>query len=96
MSDQRNYTEALLLHPILDLTKLEELYDGLRERVAAAEIILDGSAVERVTTPCLQLLAATAKAAMRGEGIFVLKTPSPALIAAIQDLGLGEFIPYEV
>ena len=96
MTETETSSHALLLASILDLTTLEQLHDALRERSSLAEIIVDGSAVERVTTPCLQLLAATAKGATQGDAAFTLKNPSPALTAAIQDLGLGNCIPYEV
>ncbi len=95
MTETMASSQALMLSAILDLTTIEELYEALRERGALAEIVLDGTAVERVTTPCLQLLAAAAKGAARGEAAFTLRNPSSALMTAIQDLGLGGCIPFE-
>lgn len=96
MTELMASSQALLLASNLDLTSLDELYEALRERSSLAEIIVDGSAVERITTPCLQLLAATAKGAAQGDAAFTLRQPSSALITAIQDLGLSDCIPYEV
>lgn len=95
MTERMSEPQALPLASVLDLTTIEELYDALRDRSASAAFILDGSAVERITTPCLQLLAAAAKSASQSDMAFKLKNPSPTLIAAIQDLGLANSIPYE-
>jgi anti-anti-sigma regulatory factor len=56
---------------------------------SAATLLIDGSAVERVGTPAIQLLLAAAKA-FSGEGRrFALEAPSQTLSSALDDLGLG-------
>ncbi|WP_439598646.1 STAS domain-containing protein [Falsiroseomonas sp.] len=87
---------SLVLPASLDLTQAEPLCQALRERLQDSALCLEGSAVERVSTPCLQLLAA-AHASARARGIpFRLHGASAVLVAAIADLGLSTAIPLEV
>ena len=73
----------------LDLTAAEPLRAAAQEGLGLGAAAFDGSAVERVSTPCLQVLAATALAAReRGIG-FRLVNPSVVLAEAIEDLGLS-------
>ena len=81
---------AIKLPAQLDMTALS----GLREELVAAmesagTLQVDGSRVERVGTPAIQLLLATAKAFSAEGRRFVLKSPSEALSSALDDLGLA-------
>jgi chemotaxis protein CheX len=88
--------ETLALAASMDLTEAEGLYQALRQGLQHGGIVLDGSAVERVSTPCLQLLAAAAASAAANGVVFRLHGPSTVLLTAISQLGLGAAIPVEV
>lgn len=81
----------------LDLTGAEALRGALLPGLLeSGGILLDGRAVERVTTPCLQVLAAAAATARARALPFRLRGVSVALAEAIEDLGLSDAIPHEV
>lgn len=83
---------VLPLPASLDLGGAEALWRSLREQLDGGALLLDGGAVERVSTPALQVLAAGAIAA-RASGIpFRLRDASPVLADAIADLGLAATI----
>ncbi len=75
----------------LDLASLTALKEELTSAATSANsLIVDGSNVERVGTPAIQLILAAAKA-FSGEGRqFTLEAPSQPLSAAFDDLGLAE------
>ncbi len=83
------------LPAILDLAAAEPLAQVLEAQLTTGALQIDGSGVERVSTPCLQVLAATAVSARRRGQAFVLRRPSDVLQAAIADLGLIHAIPTE-
>ncbi len=87
---------ALRLGPLLDLTAADALHRQLQERVEhGGALNIDGADVERVSTPCLQLLVAAALSA-RAHGMpFGIVTPSTVLGSAIADLGLGHALGME-
>lgn len=87
--------EALPLPASLDLIAALPLCQALRERLEAGEMHLDASAVERVSTPCLQVLAAAASSARKRGIAFRLEGASAVLVEAISDLGLATAIPIE-
>lgn len=77
------------LLPVMDLRAAEPLKATLQEAIGrGGEVEIAASAVERFSTPCLQVLLAAA-AAMDKAGItFKVTAPSDAFIGAIDDLGL--------
>ncbi len=84
----------ILLPPSLDLSASETLQHDLAAALDDGGIALDGTQVERVATPCLQVLAAAAITARDRRRPFQLCRPSDALKAAIADLGLGKIISF--
>jgi len=80
---------CLTLPPVLDLRAAKPLQEGLRKVLAkGSPVLVDAGAVERLSTPCIQLLIAAVAAATR-EGIsLTLLHPSDAFIDAFNDLGL--------
>lgn len=82
------------LPPFLDLGAAEALLQAVREVLQDGGSI-DGALVERVSTPCLQVLAAGAAAARHAGLAFRILAPSPVLLAAIADLDLVAAIPVE-
>jgi anti-anti-sigma regulatory factor len=87
------YFPSLHLPPVLDLLAAASLCEQLQARLQSGEPIdVDASEVERVSTPCLQVLtSALLSARSRGLG-FTLRTPSPTLVSAFVDLGLEHHI----
>lgn len=86
---------AISLAASLDLTAADPLLQTVRAGLRDGALLLDGAAVERVSTPCLQVLAAAAIAARQGGIPFRILYPSAVLSAAITDLGLAAAIPME-
>lgn len=86
---------GLPLPASLDLNAAASLCEALRARLEDGDVLIDARAVERVSTPCLQLLAAAAASA-RARGVaFRLNQAPPVLTEAITDLGLSAAIPVE-
>jgi len=86
---------ALPLPASLDLTAALPLCEALRTLLEEGAMRLDARDVERISTPCLQVLAAAASSA-RARGIaFRLERASVVLAEAITDLGLATAIPIE-
>lgn len=86
---------AIALPASLDLTEADGLCQALRQALQSGAVILDADAVERVSTPCLQVLAAAAASAASRGIQFRLCRASEALATAIGHLGLGAAIPLE-
>jgi len=88
---------ALHLVPALDLTRAESLHGELQSLAAAGTaMVIDGSDVEIVSTPCLQLLAAAAADARRRGVPFMLQPRSDVLQQAVEDLGLVMYLREEM
>jgi anti-anti-sigma regulatory factor len=74
----------------LDLAAADGLLGDMQRRIGVRDPIrMDGSAVERISTACLQVLAAAAIAARAGGVPFETVAPSAVLRDAIVDVGLG-------
>jgi anti-anti-sigma regulatory factor len=81
---------ALCLPPSLDLTRADALRSELLACLArGGPLQIDGSAVDRVSTACVQLLVAASVSVRERGGIFELAMPSAVLRHAIRDLGLA-------
>lgn len=77
----------------LDLEQAGPLQHSLHARIlAGTDIVLDGSSVERVTTPCIQVLLSAALTCNQKKRRFCLQEPSPALQAALDDLHVQDFL----
>ena len=74
----------------LDMAALPGLKEELEAAVMSANAVrIDGSGVERVGTPAVQLLLAAAKAFSSEGHSFALEASSQELSSALDDLGLG-------
>ncbi len=83
----------LTLAPVLDILVAEPLRDLLRESVVlGGRVEIDASKVERIGTPCVQVLVAGWRAlAEKGlEVVFV--APSEPFMNAFYELGLFEVV----
>lgn len=81
---------AVRLPARLDLAVAAPLRQALRDLLDTnTRVSIDAAAVERVATPCVQVLMAAAREARaRGVG-FAIGQPSPAFAEALADLGIG-------
>jgi len=65
------------------------LRDGLQKALKRGKpIVLDAAQVDRLSTPCIQVLLAAGKSAEAAAGRIVLAQASDAFVAAFSDLGL--------
>ena len=88
---------ASRLPQILDLTQAQVLRDSLVALISGGTPVLDASAVERMSTPCAQVLLASGRAAAAAGTPFKILNPSAAFQTAIADLGLqAEFCNWMV
>jgi len=81
-------SEVFGLPDVLDLTQAQGLRDGLAALMADGSLVLDAGAVERMSTPCIQVLLAAARTADAAHIRFSITNPSPAFRTALADLGL--------
>ena len=77
-----------LLPQILDFTQAQPLRDSMAALLGADTLLLDASAVERMSTPCAQVLLATGRAAASAGASFRILNASDAFRTALADLGL--------
>ena len=76
------------LPQVLDLTQAQNLRDTMLARLSDGRLVLDASAVERMSTPCVQVLLATGRAADLVGSAFQIVNASDVFRTAIADLGL--------
>ena len=84
-----------VLPAVLDLAAAEPLHRQLCDALQAGDVLVDAAAVDRVSTPCLQVLCAVAVAARASGFKFGLRNPSETLIAAAIELGLHHALRIE-
>jgi anti-anti-sigma regulatory factor len=76
------------LPQVLDLVQARELRDDMVRLLAQGTLVLDAGAVERMSTPSLQVLLAAGRAADDAGGGFQIVNASEGFRAAVADLGL--------
>ena len=72
----------------LDLTAARDLRERVVAMLSGQGIVLDMSAVDRMSTPCLQVLLAAGRSADAAKLSFQIVDASDAFRAAVVDLGL--------
>lgn len=89
---------SIKLGSVLDLAASDNLREKFLEASASVvDLEVDGSAVDRVGTACLQVLLSAAKTMRSRGGRFSMRQTSPALRAGMIDLGLqDELMRWEV
>lgn len=80
---------AFELPAIIDLDAIDAIRDQLADALEEGSVTVGASAVERVSTNGLLLMVSAAETARRNHFDFAIATPSAALIAAVERLGLG-------
>ena len=87
-------TDLHRLAPELDLAAASALRDALVASLDAGRgLELDASAVERISTACLQVLVAAARATQREGLAFRIINPSHVLAGAVADLAILDLLP---
>ena len=82
---------VLPLPSLLDAAAADPLYEALKKCLPGANsVVLDVELVEQISTACVQLLLATARAARVREVPFRLRGTSTVIVEAIADLGLTQ------
>lgn len=75
--------------PVLDIRAAAHLRDGLSKALARGKpVVIDAGQVERLSTPCVQVLLAASKSAEAAGGRLTLTQASDGFVAAFSDLGL--------
>lgn len=87
--EQSGRENRLNLTPVLDMRVAEPLLDAFRQAADhGGELVIDCSMVERISTPCVQILLAAAKEMESRNVPFSLKAPTDTFVQAFDDLGL--------
>jgi anti-anti-sigma regulatory factor len=76
------------LPEVLDLTRAQNLRETMVALLNGGPIALDASAVERMSTPCAQVLLAAGRAADLGGSSLQIIDASDVFRTALADLGL--------
>lgn len=76
------------LPQLLDFAQAQNLRDTLAALLRDGALALDASAVERMSTPCAQVLLATGRAAGTAGTSFEIRNASDVFRTALADLGL--------
>jgi chemotaxis protein CheX len=87
-SGQESGSELNRLPQVLDLTQAQNLRDTIAARLGDGPLVLDASAVERMSTPCTQVLLAAGRAADLAGSPFQIINVSDVFRTALADLGL--------
>ncbi len=84
---------AMVLPKVLDISSAGMLKNSLLSVIVdGATVELDAEQVQRVTTPCLQVLASAAKhSEVHGGELRIINVPDE-FRSAVQILGLGEIL----
>lgn len=84
----------LKLAASMDIRAAEPLLQSLKEVIGmdAQPIVIDASAVDRLSTPCVQVLISGLQQ-MEASGIpFTIKSPTDSFVTAFDDLGLFSYL----
>jgi len=82
--------QTYALPQALDLLAAQSLKEKLLELFdQEGDLVIDGSNVERITTPCVEVLVAANSAYSQVERAFQIDNPSEYLTEAFVTLGLG-------
>jgi anti-anti-sigma regulatory factor len=81
--------DVIALPPMLEGQSAEDLTRRLADRLSAGlPLMIDGQLVDRIATPCVQVLIAAARTARSRRLPFSLQAPSAALTDTLVQLGL--------
>ena len=86
--------DSVLLPAVVDLSQASELVAQLQRGLASGcEMTIDGSAVRRISSPCLEVLVAGMNAfAKTGGPSMRIVNPSAAFLETVTTLGLTDVL----
>ncbi|SCA54850.1 conserved hypothetical protein [Candidatus Terasakiella magnetica] len=88
-----NGVAGLSLIPILDMSVAEELLMSFREcTTLSKDVTIDSEGVERISTPCVQVMLAASIDVEANGGKFSIKNTSSGFERGMRDLGLSEYL----
>lgn len=88
-----NDNAHIKLLSILDMSAADDLLESLKVCVGKYQkLILDAGDVERVSTPCIQVLLAAASKMAEAGGHFSVKNVTPNFERGMRELGLSEHL----
>lgn len=88
-----NEQATVTLLPILDMSAAESLLEALRSCVSGqSHFVLDAAAVERISTPCIQVLMAAAFKIEKNGGRLSIKNITPTFERGMRELGLSDYL----
>lgn len=89
---RKKSTGAFKLGASLDISHAERVCAEMRKYISKAKgkIILDASEVERITTPCIQILLSVAHLSKRDGLSFKVSSPTDVFCTAMEDIGLSD------
>jgi len=76
------------LPPVLDIVQAQGLRDDMVRLLQGGAMVLDAGAVERMSTPCAQVLMAAGRAAATSGSRLQIVNCSTVFVSALADLGL--------
>lgn len=76
------------LPAIVDLNALDGMRDGLLDAIEQGPVVIAGAEVERISTNALVMLLSAQESARRNGTALTLQGASPAMLSAIDRLGL--------
>ncbi|MEO6396092.1 MAG: STAS domain-containing protein [Devosia sp.] len=80
--------KTVALPAVVDLDAIDGVRDGLLDAIEQGAVLVDGHAVERVSTNALLMLISAAETARRNSFPFAIAGASAPMLAAIDLLGL--------
>ncbi len=83
-----NTRRTYRLNPVMGFAEAKGLHDDLKAALGDAEVAVDASEVERMSTPCVQVLLAAALAADASGKPFIISDASGSFRSALADFGL--------
>ena len=81
--------KSIALPAVIDLDAIDGIRDTLSDALEEGPVVVQASAVERVSTNALLLLVSAAETARMHQFGFTIEAPSAAMKTAIERLGLG-------
>lgn len=83
----------LKLPAVMDIRAAEPLLTSLQEALGrGARLVIDATAVDRLSTPCVQVLIGAAQQMEQSNIAFTIKNPSDAFVSGFDDLGLFSYL----
>lgn len=83
----------LALTASMDIRAAEPLLHAMQEAAGSgAKVVVDASVVDRLSTPCVQVLLSGLQQMEEAGTPFVIKSPTDAFVSAFDDLGLFSYL----